>query len=53
MAAPHVAAAAAYVADYYGLTTPVAIEAKLREFFQSTGYLDAAGQSINIIQLSP
>jgi len=53
MAAPHVAAAAAYVADYYGLTTPVAIEAKLREFFQSTGYLDAAGQPINIIQLSP
>jgi len=30
MAAPHVAAVAAYLADYYGLTTPAAIEAAVR-----------------------
>lgn len=30
MAAPHVAAAAAYYADTYGLTTPASIEAKIR-----------------------
>ena len=31
MAAPHVAAAAAYVADLYGLTTPFAIESAIRQ----------------------
>ena len=31
MAAPHVAAAAAYIADKYQLTTPIAIEQKVRD----------------------
>lgn len=39
-AAPHIAAAAAYVADQYGLTTPAAIEQKLRDLSVWTGYFD-------------
>ena len=46
MAAPHVAAAAAYVADLYGLTTPAAIEQKLRDTWHALTTLDAAGQSV-------
>lgn len=39
-AAPHIAAAAAYVADAYGLTTPAAIEQKLRDLAVWTGFMD-------------
>jgi len=51
MAAPHIAAAAAYVADTYGLTTPIAIEQKLRELFVWTGYLDASNKPAYRVQL--
>ena len=51
MAAPHVAAAAAYVADKYELTTPAQIEAKLREVAQNYGRFDAAGQPIQVVYL--
>jgi hypothetical protein len=46
MAAPHVAAAAAYVADLFGLTTPAAIEQKLREMWQPLTTIDEAGETV-------
>lgn len=51
MAAPHIAGAAAYVADAYGLTTPAAIEQKLRQFFAWDGYYDPSGSLIYRVQL--
>lgn len=52
-AAPHVAAAAAYVASKYSLNSPIAIEAKLRELWQDYGKTDAASQSIKVVHLGP
>lgn len=50
MAAPHVAGAAAYLADRFNLTTPAAIEAKVRQC--STAYFnDQGGSAAKIIQL--
>ena len=40
MAAPHVAAAAAYVADKYNLVTPIDIEQKIRDNWKTWGALD-------------
>ena len=40
MAAPHVAAAAAYMADKYNLNTPAAIEQKIRDNWKYWGALD-------------
>lgn len=40
MAAPHVAAAAAYLADKYYLSTPAAIEQKVRDNWQYWGAVD-------------
>ena len=52
MAAPHVAGAAAYLADLYGLTDSIQVEAKVRQFsFQYNGNQDAALQPVKIIQL--
>ncbi len=52
MAAPHVAAAAAYLADAYGLTDSIAIETKVRSFgVQFNMNVDNAGQPVNMIQL--
>lgn len=52
MAAPHVAAAAAYVADVEGLTTPAAVEQRLRQLsVQFSGTADASGQIIKVLQL--
>lgn len=52
MAAPHVAAAAAYVADVEGLTTPAAVEQRLRQLsMQFAGTMDASGQIIKVLQL--
>lgn len=51
MAAPHVAAVAAYVADYYGLTSPAAIEAKLRELAYTLPYLDSSGNSMRMVRM--
>mgnify|MGYP000897002614 CR=1 FL=1 len=51
MAAPHIAAAAAYVADYYGLTTPIAIEQKLRDLMVWTGYVDASNRPAFRVEL--
>ena len=50
MAAPHVAGAAAYVADAFGLTTPAEIEQKLRSYVYSYG-VDPANFPVKIIQL--
>lgn len=52
-AAPHVAAAAAYVASKYDLNSPVAIEAKLRELWQDYGKTDATSQAIKVVHLGP
>jgi hypothetical protein len=51
MAAPFVAGAAAYLADIYNLTTPAAIEAKVRQFAVGTSYSDQSGTAIKIVQL--
>jgi subtilisin family serine protease len=51
MAAPHVAGAAAYLADQFGLTTPAQIEQKVRQYFQNSGYTDRTGAPINYVQL--
>ena len=53
MAAPHVAAAGAYVAGKYNLQTPAEVEAKLRELWQYFGTTDAASQRINVVHLGP
>lgn len=51
MAAPHVAGVAAYLADAYSLTTPAAIEAKIRSLSQAfNGTVDAAGYPIRVLQ---
>ena len=51
MAAPHVAAAA-YVADLYGLTTPAAIEQKLRDtWFPLQLTFDTAGAPVRMVLL--
>ena len=52
MAAPHVAAAAAYVADLYGPTTPAAIEQKLRDLWLVLPTLDAASAPVRMVRLS-
>ena len=52
MAAPHVAAAAAYVADKYNLTSPGDIELKLRENAQwYLNKLDTALQPVKVVYL--
>ena len=51
MAAPHVAAAAAYFADYEGLTTPGAIEQRIRSIPLSWGDSDAAGQPVKVVHM--
>ena len=58
MAAPHVAAAAAYVADLYGLTTPAAIEQKLVDSWYALTHplsglpiRDAANHPVRLVQL--
>ena len=52
MAAPHVTAAAAYLADVEGLSTPAAVEQRIRQLsrrFANTS--DQGGQPIMILQL--
>ena len=51
MAAPHVAAAAAYLADLYGLTSPVAIENELRNNRPYYGFNDPLGTPIRTLRL--
>lgn len=51
MAAPHVAAAAAYMADKYSLTSPAAIEAAVRQHWADYGKLDPLNQSIKVVYL--
>lgn len=52
MAAPHVAAAAAWLADSEGLTTSGAIEAAVRtNSYQFNGNKDSFGLFVNMIQL--
>ncbi len=53
MAAPHVAAAAAYVIRKYGLETPGAVEAKLRGLWQYYGTSDALALPIYVVHLGP
>lgn len=49
MAAPHVAAAAAYFADYEGLSTPGAIEQRIRSASSSWGDNDVSGQPVTVV----
>lgn len=52
MAAPFVAAAAAWVADAYGLSTPAEVEQKLRTLaYPNTGVVDPHGYPVRIVQL--
>jgi hypothetical protein len=52
MSAPHIAAAAAWLADTFALTSPAAIEAKIRaNLYQFNGATDAAGQPVYVHQL--
>jgi hypothetical protein len=52
MSAPHIAAAAAYLADVYGLTTSTAVEAKVRQFMVNVpNSFDAAGLPVRVLQL--
>ncbi len=51
MAAPHVAGAAAYLADALSLTTPASIEQALRARLYGTGYLDRGSNAVNIVQV--
>jgi subtilisin family serine protease len=47
MAAPHVAAAAAYMADKYTLSTPAAIEQQVRDNWKTWGAVDPLNTSQN------
>ena len=51
MAAPHVAAAAAYLADLYGLTSPIAIENELLNNRPYYGFNDPLGTPIRTLRL--
>ena len=52
MASPHVAAAAAYIADVEGLTTPAAVEQRIRQLgVQFGGTVDQGGFPIKVLQL--
>ena len=51
MAAPHVAGAAAYLADSMSLTTPAAIETAVRARLFPTGFNDNSGSPVNIVQV--
>jgi Subtilase family len=52
MAAPFVAAAAAWLADTYGITSSSALETAVRNYsFQFNGNVDNAGYPVNIVQL--
>ncbi len=50
MAAPHIAGAAAFLADAFNLTTPAQIENKLRTYFLSYGN-DPASLPVNTVQI--
>ncbi len=52
MAAPHVAAAAAYYADAFGLSTPDAIETKIRATLNAA-FLPPAVPAFNFLRLIP
>jgi hypothetical protein len=52
MSAPHIAAAAAYLADVYGLTTSIDVEARIRMFMAAVpNALDATGLPVRVLQL--
>jgi hypothetical protein len=51
MAAPHVAGAAAYLADALSLTTPASIEQAVRARLYGTGYSDRGSNAVNIVQV--
>ena len=51
MAAPHVAGAAAYLADSLSLTTPASIEQALRMRLYATGYTDRGGNAVKVVQV--
>ena len=51
MAAPHVAGAAAYLADALSLTTPASIEQAVRARLYPTGYTDQGNNAVNIVQV--
>lgn len=51
MAAPHVAAAAAYFADYEGLSTPGAIELRIRSASPPSVDGDVSGQPVKVVRM--
>ena len=51
MAAPHVAAAAAYLADKFALTSPAAIEQAIRDNWADYLTVDPGGNAIYVVRL--
>lgn len=51
MAAPHIAGAAAYLADALSLATPASIEQALRARLYGTGYSDRGSNAVNVVQV--
>ena len=51
MAAPHIAGAAAYLADVLSLTTPASIEQALRVRLYGTGYSDRGSNAVKVVQV--
>lgn len=51
MAAPHIAAVAAYLAETRGLVSPGEIETAVRSLFYQTGRVDSAGLPVNLVRL--
>lgn len=51
MAAPHITAVAAYLAETQGLGSPGQIETAVRSLFYGTGQIDSAGLPVKIIKL--
>lgn len=51
MAAPHIAAVAAYLAETQNLGTPGDIETAVRSLFYGTGQTDDAGLPVNLVRL--
>lgn len=51
MAAPHIAAVAAYLSEYTSFANPGAVETAVRSYFQWYGGTDFSGRPVRIVQL--
>jgi subtilisin family serine protease len=51
MAAPHIAGLGAYLADTFNLTSPAQIEQKVRAYFRTYGFTDAASAPVFTVEI--